>query len=155
VTALRRSSVDLVLRTVTISAAFVERSNGIIEPGPPKSRAGTRTVAIPEPVVAALRRHLSDFSEDGNDALIFTTPKGRPLRRSNFNEAVGWSAAVAALGVAHLRFHDLRHTGNTLASMTPGISTRDLMERMGTTACEPHSSISMPTATLTGASPTP
>jgi integrase len=33
------------------------------------------------------------------------------------------------MGVPHLRFHDLRHTGNTLAAETPGTSTRDLMER--------------------------
>jgi integrase len=28
-------------------------------------------------------------------------------------------------------FHDLRHTGNTLASRTPGASLRDIMARMG------------------------
>ncbi|MFF4017906.1 tyrosine-type recombinase/integrase [Streptomyces sp. NPDC001843] len=36
-----------------------------------------------------------------------------------------------AAGVsAELHFHDLRHTGNTLAS-TAGASTRELMTRMG------------------------
>jgi integrase len=34
------------------------------------------------------------------------------------------------LGLAGLHFHDLRHTGNTLAAMS-GVSTRDLMARMG------------------------
>jgi integrase len=37
---------------------------------------------------------------------------------------------VAELGLGGLHFHDLRHTGNTLAAMS-GVSTRDLMARMG------------------------
>ena len=65
------------------------------------------------------------------DALVFTGPSGRPLRRSNFNKQVRWEQARATLGVPNLHLHDLRHTGNTLAAATPGTSTRDLMERMG------------------------
>lgn len=56
---------------------------------------------------------------------------GVPLRRSNFNKASGWSAAVAKVGVKGLHFHDLRHTGNMLAAATPGVTLRDLMARMG------------------------
>jgi integrase len=52
------------------------------------------------------------------------------LRRSNFNRVAGWPGAVKALGVHGLHFHDLRHTGNTLAAST-GASLRDLMDRMG------------------------
>jgi integrase len=37
---------------------------------------------------------------------------------------------VAPLGLTGLRFHDLRHSGNTLAARS-GVSTRDLMARMG------------------------
>lgn len=45
--------------------------------------------------------------------------------------AVGVTADVTTAGVtAELHFHDLRHTGNTLAS-TAGASTRELMTRMG------------------------
>jgi integrase len=43
---------------------------------------------------------------------------------------VGWSDAVAAVGAPGLHFHDLRHTGNTLAATT-GASLRDLMARIG------------------------
>jgi integrase len=35
------------------------------------------------------------------------------------------------VGVPELHLHDLRHTGNTWAANTPGISTKDLMARMG------------------------
>ncbi len=41
-----------------------------------------------------------------------------------------WSQSVAAIGMPGLHFHDLRHTGNTLASAT-GTSLLDLMARMG------------------------
>ena len=34
------------------------------------------------------------------------------------------------LGLSDLHFHDLRHTGNTLAAAT-GASTKELMTRMG------------------------
>jgi integrase len=41
-----------------------------------------------------------------------------------------WNDALAAVGLPGVRFHDLRHTGNTLAARS-GVSTRDLMTRMG------------------------
>jgi len=52
------------------------------------------------------------------------------MRRGNFNPATNWKKNVTTIGVPHLRFHDLRHTGNTLAAAT-GSSLRDLMTRMG------------------------
>ena len=54
-----------------------------------------------------------------------------PVRLSGaFQPRTGWKKAVAAVGVPHLHFHDLRHTGNTLAARTK-VSTKDLMARMG------------------------
>lgn len=50
------------------------------------------------------------------------------MRRSNWSTT--WRDVVVPLGFGHLRFHDLRHTGNTLAAAT-GASTRELMARMG------------------------
>ena len=43
---------------------------------------------------------------------------------------VGWAEIVESMGKVGLHFHDLRHTGNTLAAQS-GASTRDLMARMG------------------------
>lgn len=37
---------------------------------------------------------------------------------------------MTAIGMPGLHFHDLRHTGNTLAAQN-GASLRDLMDRMG------------------------
>lgn len=53
---------------------------------------------------------------------MFTSPRGGPLRSSNFRTAV-WKPAVAVLAEAHpdlegLRVHDLRHTAASLAIST-------------------------------------
>ncbi len=63
----------------------------------------------------------------GDVALVFTGAKGAPSRRSNWS--VKWRAACRHVGVEGLRFHDLRHTCNTLRAAT-GASTRELMHRM-------------------------
>jgi integrase len=50
------------------------------------------------------------------------------LRRSTFRRT--WTKARNAVGLPHLHFHDLRHTGNNMAA-GQGASLRELMERMG------------------------
>jgi hypothetical protein len=58
-----------------------------------------------------------------------TSPSGKPLHHSNFRRRC-WLPALKTAGVASLHFHDLRHTGNTLAA-TAGATLRELMDRMG------------------------
>ncbi|TMR34018.1 tyrosine-type recombinase/integrase [Actinomadura geliboluensis] len=130
VTALRRCDIDTANRTVRVRGAYVERANGQMILGPTKSRAGLRTVAIPDAIVPHLVAHLTKYTKKGDDALVFTGVKGGPLRRSGFNKLTRWTPVVAALGVPNLHFHDLRHTGNTLAA-DMGVSLRNLMARMG------------------------
>lgn len=130
VTALQRQDVDLLARTVTVQRAFSEvRGEGLVS-GPPKSRAGIRTLALPDSLVTMLEAHLRECVDVAESALVFTTPNGRPIRRGNFNPMVGWSEIVAKVGAEGLHFHDLRHTGNVLAAGSL-VSTRDLMARMG------------------------
>ncbi|GAA4078998.1 site-specific integrase [Actinomadura miaoliensis] len=130
ITALRRCDIDLINRTVRVRAAFVEQANGRMLLGPPKSRAGVRTVSIPAAIVPHLVAHLNRYVRPGDDALVFTGIKGGPMRRSGFNKITRWKYVVEALGVPNLHFHDLRHTGNTLAA-DMGVSTKNLMARMG------------------------
>ena len=59
---------------------------------------------------------------------MFVGPKGGRLRRSTFRRT--WTKAATAVGLPDLHFHDLRHTGNTMAA-SQGASLRELMERMG------------------------
>lgn len=126
--ALRRCDIDLDGGTVSIRRQYVELSGELVV-GPPKSRAGLRTVGIPATVVAELREHMTAFTGHQETALVFTGQLGGVLRRGNFRRDSGWAAAVGKLGVPGLHFHDLRHTGNTLAA--PGASLADLKARMG------------------------
>nr|WP_307804057.1 site-specific integrase [Micromonospora echinofusca] len=129
--ALQRCDVDLSAGTVRVRQAFVEhRGTGLIL-GPPKSRAGARTVALPKAALPVLKQHMGDHVGEAPEAFVFTGESGRNLWRGNFNKLVKWPDAVAAVGVPGLHFHDLRHTGNTLASRAPGASLRDIMARMG------------------------
>ncbi len=128
--ALQRRDIDMENRTVSITKSYAELRGSVMSMGPTKSRAGVRTVTFPAVVVPALLRHLDEFTEAAPDALVFTGGKGGPLRRSNFRTGARWKEVTTALGVPGLHFHDLRHTGNTLAAQT-GASLRDLMARMG------------------------
>jgi integrase len=72
--------------------------------------------------------HLETWVKGEPDALVFTSTFGDLLHPYMVQRA--WEAARKSAGVERLRFHDLRHTGNTLAAAT-GASTRELMARVG------------------------
>ena len=126
---LTRADLDLVARTVRVSRQVQELGDGRLVTGPPKTDAGHRTVAIPPHVAPAIKTHLAQWVGADAVALVFSSPDGSGLRRSNFNRRA-WQPACRAAGLTGLRFHDLRHTGNTLAAST-GASTKELMSRMG------------------------
>ena len=94
-------------------------------------------MALPSVLVAVVREHLAEFPTSDPEDLIFKGPRGAALRRNNFHRSVRWAECVAEAGLPEgFRFHDLRHTGNTLASS--GASTRELMHRWGTRLCALH-----------------
>lgn len=130
VSALRRMDVDLDARTVRVRVAFVERSAGGLVLGPPKSKAGRRTVGIPQGIVPILREHMNTYVKEDPGSLMFPGAKGGPIRRSGFNSRTRWVDVVADMGLTGLHFHDLRHTGNMLAAES-GAGLKDLMARMG------------------------
>ena len=114
--ALTRRSVDPEGGLISITAAALELNDGTWVVGEPKTAAGRRTVAIPAILVPDIQHHLDTFARPGAEGLVFVGPLGGPLRRSNWTRA--WRRATRALGLDHLHFHDLRHTGNTLAAAT-------------------------------------
>lgn len=126
--ALQRYRIDPVTRVVAIRASVVELAKGPLRTGPPKSEAGKRNLTIPAFLLPDVVAHLEDFTASDPRALVFVGPKGAQLRRSNFTRQ--WKKAAAAAGLSGFHFHDLRHTGNTLAG-EEGASLRELMERMG------------------------
>ncbi|MEV7801947.1 tyrosine-type recombinase/integrase [Microbispora sp. NPDC088329] len=130
VIALRRSDIDLKARTVRVREQLIELDGGDMVLAPPKSRAGRRTVSIPSAIVPALVDHLDQFTGTGEDAFVFLGKRGAFLRGGNFRREAKWAEALKEMGVKGLHFHDLRHTGNTLAAQS-GASLADLKARMG------------------------
>ena len=126
---LTRRRLDLLHATVTVALDLDELDGGKLQPGRVKSEASRRVVAIPKVIVPDLEAHLAGFAEPGPDGSVFVGAQGGRLRRANFRKL--WLHAVQLAGLdAGFRFHDLRHTGNTLAAAT-GASTKELMARMG------------------------
>ncbi|GHH68802.1 putative prophage phiRv2 integrase [Streptomyces sulfonofaciens] len=126
--ALQRRDIDVEGRFVHVRRAQAEPQSGKLEIKAPKSAAGVRTVSFPASLVPEISEHLRIFGADGRTGLLFVGPKGGRLRRNNFHDS--WTAACRRAGVKGVHFHDLRHTGNSLAA-TGGATTRELMARMG------------------------
>jgi integrase len=54
-------------------------------------------------------RHLDERVDTATDALLFTSPKGKPLRYGNFMRTV-WKPALVELGLPDVGIHVLRHS---------------------------------------------
>ncbi|OKJ98306.1 integrase [Amycolatopsis sp. CB00013] len=131
VSALRRCDVAEDGSWVRISRALVEVPGRGLIVGPPKSRAGVRTLIVPAAIRRDVVKHLDAFVKPDHDALLFTGERaGNPVRRPNFSQRTKWTEVVTKMGLKGLHFHDLRHAGNIWASKA-GTSTKDLMARMG------------------------
>jgi integrase len=126
---LRRADVDLVGQTVSVVRKRLRLESGVVIEDAPKTDIGRRTVSIPGLLVRELEAHFESFVGPEPDSYVFTSPDGRPVERSNFRFRV-WVPATEQVGVAGLRFHDLRHTAGTLAART-GATTKELMARLG------------------------
>ncbi|GAA1993433.1 site-specific integrase [Amycolatopsis minnesotensis] len=131
VSALRRCDVADDGSWVRVSRALVEVPGRGLVIGPPKSRAGVRTLIIPAAIRRDVVKHLEAFVKPEQTALLFTGERaGNAVRRPNFSQRTKWTEVVAKMGLKGLHFHDLRHAGNIWASKA-GTSTKDLMSRMG------------------------
>lgn len=126
---LQRRDLDLDAGTVRVERQLMQITGKGLVFADLKSSAGRRTVVIPELIIEDLRAHVRDFTQDGDKGLVFAGPDDGPLRNTNFNRRV-WARALQDADLPKIHFHDLRHTGNTLAA-NAGASIRELMERMG------------------------
>ncbi|MFD7657026.1 tyrosine-type recombinase/integrase [Actinosynnema sp. NPDC059797] len=76
---------------------------------PPKTKYSRRTVTVPRSVAALIGEHMSAFTPDNPDALVFGHPTGMPYQRGAFR-LMFWLPLIERAGLPGLRFHDLRHT---------------------------------------------
>lgn len=79
------------------------------------------------------REHLAYHVEADPKALVFTEPRGGPLRRKAFS-ADHWKPALERARIEDLRMHDLRHTCASLLIAT-GANPKAVQAHLG------HSSI--------------
>jgi integrase len=124
---LRRGDVDLDGRVVRVQRG-VTRAAGELWVGDPKSEAGRRTVGIPPHLVPMLADHLEAHVGADPGALLFPARHGGHLAPSSLYRV--FYPARDKAGRPDLRFHDLRHTGATLAAAT-GATIAELMSRLG------------------------
>jgi integrase len=91
----------------------------------PKTDAGRRPVSIPPHVLPFLAQHMTTWAGTNR---VFIGRDGRPMRGDAVRQA--FDRARRKTGMSGFRYHDLRHTGQTLAAAT-GATTKDLMRRLG------------------------
>jgi hypothetical protein len=113
--------------TPVTPAAYSAALSRPFNASPCAARAHCTSPARPDRL-ARRRRALERYAEPGPHGLVFIGPKGAPLRRTNFRRI--WVAAGATAGAPGVHFHDLRHTGGTLAATTAA-TIKDLMARLG------------------------
>lgn len=107
-----------------------------------KSDRSRRKIALPAPLVAALRAHrvrqleerLAAGSRWQESGLVFTSSVGTPIEPRNLFRS--FKAALNKAGLPDIRFHDLRHSAASLM-LAQGVPLRVVMEVLG------HSSISL------------
>jgi len=106
--------------------------------GSTKSRAGRRTVGIPDPLVALLRHHRAEQEVERRHAgslwhdegWVFTDELGCVINpRTDWSR---WKALLRQAGVRETRLHDARHTAATCLLLL-GTSPRATMALMGWT----------------------
>jgi integrase len=127
---LRRRRVDLLRGTVEV-AEIVTEAGGVLRFGPPKTRAGRRTVGLPRAVVEELTAHLVRDATD-LEAFVFAAPEGGPLRIHGFRARV-WRPATRRAELDGLRIHDLRHTAVALW-IAVGAGPKEVAARAGHTS---------------------
>jgi integrase len=138
----RWEDVDLDQGTLTVRHALQRRKGEGLVLVEPKSAAGRRTMALPPPLVDALRAHrgwqlqqrlaAANVWEDGG--FVFAQANGRPFDAGQDWQA--WKRLLTAAGVRDARLHDARHTAATLL-LQQGVAARVAMQLLG------HSQLSM------------
>lgn len=131
VRALRKSDFDLKKRTVHIQHNVTyTKQHGFVD-STPKTAAGNRVVAIPSALIPEIREHIKRYAGKDKDALLFCTGTGNYLHQTEIEKP--FIEARKQAGCPELRFHDLRHTGNTFAIQTGVATVADLQKRGGWT----------------------
>jgi integrase len=119
-----------------------QRTGGGLHLTEVKSDKSRRTIALPSPLVTALKAHRATQLHERMTAgpawregdFVWCQPNGRPI--GNHADWDEWNALLKTAGIRRVRVHDARHTAATLL-LAQGVDQRVVMEILG------HSQISM------------
>ncbi|MBB5996522.1 integrase [Streptomonospora salina] len=126
--ALRVGRVDLDRRRIRVATTFAEAKGKLIEHAP---KTGERRTV---PIAASLAPELKPLVHDrAEDAYVFTTKRGAPLRSHNWRSRE-FNRARAAVGLddVGLTPHKLRHTAASLA-IAAGADVKVVQQMLGHT----------------------
>ncbi|MCQ4084413.1 site-specific integrase [Streptomyces sp. RB6PN25] len=106
------------------------------ETKPTKSRAGRRTIGLPDELIKLLQKHKEEQERQRAEAVgrwqekgyVFTKPDGEPLvPNTDYHH---WKDLLSAAGVRDGRLHDARHTAGTVLLLL-GVPDRIVDSIMG------------------------
>jgi integrase len=137
---LRWADVDLD-RALIMVQQTLEKAGKNPRFGTPKTKRSRRTVPIPSELVSTLRTWKAKQNEErlllGADyrdyRLVLTIADGAPISHHNLTRR-DFTRLIAAAGVPHVRFHDLRHSHASVL-LAANVHPKIVSERLG------HSSI--------------
>ncbi len=124
---LKVKRLNLVRGSARVAEALTE-VNGRLTWGTPKTYE-RRTVRLPRFLAEELGAYLADRPNDP-EALLFTAPRGGPIREHKLMERYFKPAALRVGLPAALRMHDLRHTAASLL-IREGASIKALQKQLG------------------------
>jgi integrase len=131
VAGLRVGRLDLAGSRITVAETITRGIGGRNVFGPPKSRAGCRTMSVPKTIVDMLAEHLEGegLSSEDPDSLVFTDDLGGPLSYSNWRRRI-WQPSAKAGGCEGAGFHDLRRL-NATTLVVGGVDVKTAQVRLG------------------------
>lgn len=114
----------------------LQRADGSLQLVDPKTDRSRRTVPVPDPTLAALRRHrrtqaaeqLASGERWKDQGLVFASTIGTPIEPGNLSAR--WRKARTQAGLDWLRLHDLRHACTSYL-LACGASPRTVMKTLG------------------------
>lgn len=132
---LRWKDVHFDRKTITVSQTLTHYGKSLKSGA--KSRAGERTISLPEQLVAlliqrrneydAFKRRIGSVSSD-HDLVIYNLKDGGTVFPSNLTKA--YLHDVRSSGLPHIPFHSLRHTHATLL-IEKNVNVKMISERLG------------------------